>query len=203
MKDNLISKLNRFDRQFQRAKHISRILGWAVRGSLLFVFVITIVCVAQGCSGVDASPSPEPTQMGPFAIYLMPTEYLFDGIVVDDCNLLGSALLEQEDIMAYSWSRHDIVLLPIAGQRLAAQDLAGKPFVICVGDVEIYRGEIMALYMSRSSDKVVILWPPKDVVTTHFTIQLGYPGADFFVGADPRADEQIKAALITAGVLQE
>ena len=61
----------------------------------------------------------------------------------------------------------------------------------------------MALYMSRSSDKVVILWPPMGGDTTHFTIQLGYPGADFFVGADPRADEQIKAALITAGVLQE
>jgi len=39
--------------------------------------------------------------------------------------------------------------------------------------------------------------------TTHITIQLGYPGADFFVGADPRSDERIKGALNTAGVLQE
>ena len=203
MKDNLFSNLNRLAKQGQRAKHVSRILGWVVRGSFFIVVVITLVGVAQGCSGVDASPSPEPTQMGPFAIYLIPTEYLFDGIVVDDCTLLGSEWLGQEDIVAYSWSRHDIVLLHIAGERIAAQDLAGKPFVICVGDVEIYRGEIMALYMSRSSDKVVILWPPMGGDTTHFTIQLGYPGADFFVGADPRADEQIKAALITAGVLQE
>jgi len=141
--------------------------------------------------------------MAQFGIYLMPTEYLIDEIIIDDCTSLGSALLEEEDIAAYSWTRHDIVLQPEASERLAALDATGKPFVVCVGDTEIYRGEIMAAYMSRSSDGVVILWPPIDGDTTHFTIQLGYPGVDFFMGPDPRADERIKAALIAAGVLQE
>jgi len=187
----------------QRAKHVALNWDWPARSSFFWAVVITLICATQGCRSVDVSPPPELAQMGPFAIYLMPTEYLFEGIVADECTDLGSALLGEADIAAYSWSRHDVVLQPDVGERLAVQDLAGKPFVVCVGDTEIYSGEIMAAYMSRSSEGVVILWPPIDGDTNRFGIQLGYPSADFFVGSDPRADERIKAALIAAGVLQQ
>lgn len=199
----IILKKNPLLKLGQRAKHVALNLDWPARGSFFWAVVITLICATQGCRSVDVSPPPEPAQMGPFAIYLMPTEYLFEGIVVDDCTNLGSALLVEADIAAYSWSRHDIVLQPGVGERLTALDITGKPFVTCVGEDEIYRGEIMAAYMSRSSDEVVILWPPFDGDTSHFGIQLGYPGADFFVGSDRRADERIKTALIAAGVLKD
>ena len=203
MKDRLFSKLNRFVSLGQRAKHVSPIFECGGRGSFFCVVVIALICGIQGCRVVDVSPTPGPAQMAQFGIYLMPTEYLNDEIIIDDCTSLGSALLDEEDIAAYSWARHDIVLQPEVSERLAALDATGKPFVTCVGGREIYRGEIMAAYMSRSSDEVVILWPPIDGDTIHFTIQLGYPGVDFFVGSDPRADERIKTVLIRAGVLKD
>lgn len=184
------------------AKRVYPIIGWTVHSSFILA-AITLAAVFAGCSSLDTTPPPRAVQTERFAVYLLPAEYFFEGTVIRDCTTLGSELLRQEDIAAYNWTRHDIVLQPTAGERLAVQDLTGKLFVICVGAAEIYRGEFMAAYMSRSSDGVVILWPRMDGDTTHITIQLGYPGADFFVGADPRSDERIKGALNTAGVLQE
>ena len=185
------------------AKRVYPIKGWTIRSSFILAAVITLAVVGAGCRGLDTNPPPKAAQTERFAIYLLPAEYFFEGIVITDCTTLGSELLGQEDIAAYNWARHDIVLQPTAGEYLAVQELTGKSFVICIGAAEIYRGEFMAAYMSRSSEGVVILWPRMDGDTTHFSIQLGYPGADFFVGADPRSDERIKAALIAAGLLQE
>jgi hypothetical protein len=138
-----------------------------------------------------------------FAIYLLPAEYFFEGISVEKCTALESKLLGKGDILTYSWSQHDILMHPSAAERIAEMVLLGNPFVTCVGDTEVYRGEIMAAFMSRSSDEVVILWPPLDGGTTHLSIQLGYPSDNLFIGYDPRADERIKAALDAASVLRD
>jgi hypothetical protein len=73
--------------------------------------------------------------------------------------------------------------------------------VITINDQVIYAGEFMAAFMSRSSDRVVILWPPMENDSI-MKIQLGYPGPDFFVGEDLRDDPRIQATLSKAGKLK-
>lgn len=203
MKAVIISKMILRYRLGQRSNQVSQIWDWAANGLAILVVTATLGVASVGCISLEANLNTRTDQVEDFAIYLLPAEYFFEGISIEKCTVVGSKLLGQGDILAYSWSQHDILLQPSAAKRMAGLDYTGKPFVICVGDDEIYRGEIMAAYMSRSSDEVVILWPPIDGDTTHLAIQLGYPGADFFIGADPRADERIKAVLDAASVLRD
>lgn len=203
LKAMILMKMIKRYRLGKRSTQVRQILDWAASGLAILVVIATLGVASVGCRSLESNPPTITDQVEDFAIYLLPAEYFFEGISIEKCTALGSKLLGQGDILTYSWFQHDILMDPSAAERIAGLDLTGNPFVTCVGDTEIYRGEIMAAFMSRSSNEVVILWPPMDGDTTHFSIQLGYPGADFFVGSDPRVDERIKAALITAGVLRD
>ena len=110
-------------------------------------------------------------------------------------------ILAPDDILTYSADRHEIELADGVYDRLDRLELPGKPFVVLVGGRPIYIGEFMALTMSRSSDRAVILWPIAEQ-DAPLRVQLGYPTASFFAGADPRSDSRILDALDAAGKLR-
>lgn len=203
MKAMILMKMIKRYRLGKRSTQVRQILDWAASGLAILVVVATLGVASVGCRSLESNPHTLTDQVEDFAIYLLPAEYFFEGISIEKCTALGSKLLGQGDILTYSWSHHDILMHPSAAERIAGLDLTGYPFVTCVGDTEVYRGEIMAAFMSRSSDEVVILWPPMDGDTTHLSIQLGYPSSDLYIGPDPRADERIKAALGAASVLRD
>jgi hypothetical protein len=154
------------------------------------------------CQPVLEDETPPPTEPDQFAIYLAASGFVFDDqIEPADIRLEDQPLVSLDDINSYTFKTHEINLTPSAEIRLSNIDLAGRPFVITINDQVIYAGEFMAAFMSRSSDRVVILWPPMENDSI-MKIQLGYPGPDFFAGEDPRDDPRIQAALSKAGKLK-
>jgi hypothetical protein len=97
---------------------------------------------------------------------------------------------------------HQIKLSPSTAKLLDDLELPGRYFVVTVNREPVYMGTIMAAYFSRSDDGVVILWPPMTGDDQTIQIQLGYPGADFFVGVDPRADPKVIDSLRQAEKLK-
>lgn len=146
----------------------------------------------------------EPTTATPgrFAIYL-PAEgsRLEEMADLSKIQLMEDPILSVDDILAYSSATHEIRLRSSAAERLARLGLPGKPFVVAVGREPVYAGEFMAGWMSRSSEAVVILWPPMSSDRHTIRIQLGYPGPDFFIGEDPRSDSRILESLKQASLL--
>lgn len=139
-----------------------------------------------------------------FEIYLLPVDADRDEKVENlSCAGKEGPLLSNQDIQKYVLETHEMHLSQSAIERLTPMELAGKPFVVCVNQEPIYSGEFMALFMSRSSDRVVILWPPMDIDQPVMKIQLGYPGPDFYTGEDPRSDARIINALEQAGLIEK
>jgi len=142
---------------------------------------------------------------GGFAIYL-----LADGItpqelpVLSHLELIDPPLLTEQDIISYQKSTHEIELSAIGVDKLQQMDVpvSGIAFAICVDREPIYTGAFWAAYSSLSYDGVVIdptLVSPENPV---IQVNLGYPGASFYRGDDPRSDPRIITALEKAGVLK-
>ncbi|MGD2253772.1 MAG: hypothetical protein PVF70_12735 [Anaerolineales bacterium] len=158
--------------------------------------------VLAGCVSITILGETTPTAAGEFAIYLPATEQFVDAIT--DLELVALAdepVISTLDIVSYDAQSHEIVILPAAADRMDQLELPGKAFIVTVGGQPVYAGEFMAAYFSRSSDHVVILWPPMTGDRLTIQIQLGYPWADFFSGEDPRSDPLILESLRLAGVL--
>lgn len=163
--------------------------------------LLSLYLVGCRCSPSDHEPAS--TGYGGFAIYLPAKHAHLDGTVEpSQIELSEDPIVSIDDIVAYSVETHEIRLVPAAADRLSQLDLPGKPFVVCIDREPIYTGEFMAAYMSRSSDGVVILWPPLGGDDLTMGIQLGYPGPDFFAGPDPRSDPRIIESLRQAGRLE-
>jgi hypothetical protein len=122
----------------------------------------------------------------------------------------GKVLIAADQIRAYDWNTHTVTLKPKVWQEFAAAMTAGRrlvsgvPFAVTVGGQEIYKGKITSSYSSFSFDLPVINihpLPGAGLGPDQFRIQLGYPTAQFFKGADPRGDDRIHAALSAAGKL--
>jgi hypothetical protein len=112
-------------------------------------------------------------------------------VALSSCGLLNDHPVDQDN----NNGTFEIYLLPL--------ELAGQPFAVCVKQEPIYMGEFMALFMSRSSEGVVILWPPLEGDEPVMKIQLGYSGPDFYTGEDPRSDSRILRALDQAGLIDQ
>ena len=167
---------------------------------LLIVSLFLAVSIS-GCTSVD----PEPTEAagGVFAIYLPVADLMMDDMPdLSQIELAEIPVLSSDDILAYDGATHVIELEPSMVDLLDALELPGRPFVIAIDRTPIYAGAFMAAYFSRSYDGVVILWPPMDGEEDTISIQLGYPGADFFSGEDPRSDARILDSLRQAGKLR-
>jgi hypothetical protein len=139
---------------------------------------------------------------GRFAIYLPAEGFRLEGMAdLSKIQLMEDPILSVDDILAYSSATHEIRLRSSAAERLARLGLPGKLFVVAVGREPVYAGEFMGAWMSRSSQAVVILWPPMNSDRHTIQIQLGYPGPDFFIGEDPRSDSRILESLEQASLL--
>jgi hypothetical protein len=119
----------------------------------------------------------------------------------------GKVLVAADEIAAYDWATHTLTLTPEVTGRLGkvlrdARKLS-MPFAASVGGKAVYTGQLTTLLSSQSVDAVVIVVDdPRPAKGAGVRTQLGYPGANFFKGDDPRGDSAIKAALDAAGKLK-
>ena len=107
--------------------------------------------------------------------------------------------LSAEDLVSYDWAWHRLELCPGAKARLVERLLgdlaAGRPFALVAGGQRIYEGVFTSSMSSRTESGVVIDLAPVDDEPCRVDLQLGYPTAAFFRGADPRDDPRVRAAL--------
>jgi len=207
----LLTPLDWLQRSAAIASTPARVLAISA-GSIAFVAIVWVAlgsALEQSTTVATATPvtlalrDPELLTAGEdsFSIYLlnMPLHEAESQGLSDLSQL--EPILAPDDILTYSADRHEIELADGVYERLDRLELPGKPFVVIVGGRPIYIGEFMALTMSRSSDRAVILWPLAGP-DGPLHVQLGYPTADFFAVADPRSDSRILDALDTAGKLR-
>jgi hypothetical protein len=166
----------------------------------ILIIFITAVVILSGCELLGDRSDGQRSSNGSFEIYLIPQEVYWEGKGENlACEGEAGPLLSNDDIQSYAVETHAIRLSQTAYERLSKMELAGQPFLVCANQEPIYTGEFMTLWMSRSSEAAVILWPPMDADEQVMKIQLGYPGPDFYTGVDPRADARILRALEQAG----
>ena len=119
----------------------------------------------------------------------------------------GRLLVSSDEIEAYDWKAHTIVLRKGVGEHLRSVRLGPKPqlthpFAMCIGVKPIYTGQFVSIYSSQSVDEVCIVREPVlDEKADHLRLDLGYASAKLF-NPDPRSDERIKAALEAAKKLK-
>jgi hypothetical protein len=119
--------------------------------------------------------------------------------------LCNKSILSSDDIITYSWARHEMVLTAEAYERIQKlftlpAKVRGIPFVVCVGSDRVYFGAFWPPVSSISFDGVVICQtfdPDRRIIR----IGLGYPCPEAFTGKDPRSDPRILQSLEAAGKL--
>ncbi len=162
--------------------------------ALLFLSALIV-----GCASADENG---------FAIYLLKER--MTGVqaqkVALDALPIGERIIATGDIVSYSQASNEIELTPQAYARVQALfkppvQVAGIPFIACVGNQRIYMGAFWTFVSSQSFDGVVILQPfagDRRIVR----IDLGYPGPAGLTRDDPRADPRILESLAKAGKLK-
>ncbi len=125
----------------------------------------------------------------------------------------GKVVIAADQIRSYDWATHTLTLAPKVRDELSkklirdSQIISGIPFAMTVDGQAIYKGKFTSCSSSRTLSTVTIVIDmaaidPK-LKANQLRIQLGYPGADFFKGDDPRADKRLKNALDTEGKLAD
>ena len=124
----------------------------------------------------------------------------------------GSVLISSDKILAYDWGSHTLTLKLNVRKELQAKlkwSLAnGHPFVVAIDGKPIYEGTITSMVSSSAFETPVIVldeatYLPKRLKENQVRIALGYPGANFFKGKDPRPDPRVKASLKATGKLRQ
>lgn len=150
-----------------------------------------------------------PSEAGDFSVRLLAhdvtaTELSISGL--DEFQLQEQPILSVSDIIAYSWTTHEIELTAEAYARIGElftlpARVRGIPFVVSVGRERIYAGAFWTPLSSISFDGVVIL-QSFDPDTHVIRIGLGYPSPEAFAGPDPRSGPRILQSLEAAGILR-
>lgn len=140
------------------------------------VLLVALVRLLAACN-------PEPQE---FAIYL-----------AGDAQ---TPVISMDDIVSYAWDTHEIRLTDAAFARVMALHVpvSGLPFVARVDGKPVYAGAFWTALSSMSYDGVAIVLP-LGAQEPVIRIELGYPGAGFFCGNDPRASPRVRKALARAG----
>jgi hypothetical protein len=125
----------------------------------------------------------------------------------------GAVLIAADQIRSYDWRTQTLQLAPKVASDLHAKLRAdgrlvrGVPFQVTLDGQPIYSGKFTSILSSASIDAVcIVLDAPAaapELPSDRMRIQLGYPGPQFFTGADPRGDERLQAALKAAGMLAQ
>jgi len=166
----------------------------------LSVILSLITLILMGCI---------PSKADGFSIYLLADEIPATELLpvdLNDLDLQEEPILSSDDIITYSWARHEIELTAEAYERIQElftlpAKVRGIPFVVCVGADRIYAGAFWAPVSSISFDGVVIC-QPFDAGKRIIRIGLGYPCPEALTGKDPRSDQRILQSLGAAGKLK-
>jgi len=101
-------------------------------------------------------------------------------------------VISDDEIVWYDKNSYEIKLTDEGIERIQALEVGshGEPFVVKIGDQEIYEGSFWTPISSVSYHGIFI---ETLVNTTDHTIRLekGYPSSDFFEGIDLRNDPRI------------
>jgi hypothetical protein len=168
--------------------------------------VLLLLSLGGIWAGCRARPPTEPTG---FAIYLLADDRPATALAGADLTglpLRDQPLMTQDDLAWYDGATHEMELTPEALARVqqifpTMVRVNGIPFVVSVGRERIYAGGFWTPLSSLSYGGVVIMQPFATDRTT-IQISLGYPGAPFFTGQDPRSDPRVLQALASAGKLK-
>ena len=166
----------------------------------LSVILSLITLILMGCI---------PSKADGFSIYLLADEIPATELLpvdLNDLELQEEPILSSDDIVTYSWKRHEIELTAEAYERIQQLhsppvEVRGIPFVVCVGPDRIYAGAFWTPVSSIGFDGVVIC-QPFDPDKRIIRIGLGYPCPEAFTGKDPRSDQRILQSLEAAGKLK-
>jgi hypothetical protein len=115
-------------------------------------------------------------------------------------------VISDDEIVWYDKSSHEIKLTEEGVKKIQALKVEsviyGEPFVLKIGNQEIYNGSFWTPISSVSYHGIVI---ETFVNTTDSTIKLekGYPSSDFFEGVDPRNDSRILDHFQKLGKLKQ
>lgn len=122
----------------------------------------------------------------------------------------GKVVVSADQIVSYDWAAHTLTLKPGVRGELAKRlrndrIVSGIPFAVCVGGKAIYKGAFTSVLSSKSFSIPMIVVDLPAVKEgdgeDQLQVQLGYPGADFFKGDDPRSDRRIRDSLVMSGKL--
>jgi hypothetical protein len=163
---------------------------------LSILLAITFILAASSCSA-DVHEG--------FAIYL-----LAEGIspqqlpVLSHLALAEKPLLTVEDIAWYQSDSHEMRLTEKGVDSVLQLNVPvhGLAFAVCIDQTPVYAGAFWGDFSSVSYDGVVIVTTRTTRENPILQLQLGYPGASFFHGQDPRADAKIFSVLQEAGKLK-
>ncbi len=170
-----------------------------MRHSLVAIATLLLSLFAASCGRAD---------QGEFAIYLLKEPMTAAQALARPLGSLqlGERIIANPDIVSYTRATHEIELTAQAYARVQELfklpvEVAGKPFVVCVGNERIYVGAFWTPLSSLSFDGAYILQPFEPDRRT-IRIDLGYPSREAFTGQDPRADPRIMQSLEMAGKLR-
>src|SRR5215204_1016367 len=176
---------------------------------IFFLAFITTLVFCQMIFGQQIS------QIG-FAVYMLPVDIKSNQLKNLDLKNLkptGKPLIAESDIWFYQKETHEFRINYMAADRLKKINNRGDthPFAVFVGDEAIYVGAFWKSILSQSFDGIIIdtyksVGKPPYYSNTDFpvlTLELGYPSAEYFKGADLRADSRIFKSLEAAGKLYE
>jgi len=113
-------------------------------------------------------------------------------------------VISDEEIVWYDKNSYEIKLTDEGIEKIQTLEVGsyGEPFVVKIGNQEIYDGSFWTPISSVSYHGIVI---ETLVNTTDNTIKLekGYPSSDFFEGIDPRNDPRILDHFQKLGKLKD
>ena len=118
------------------------------------------------------------------------------------CDVNGTELLTQHDILAYDTETHIFTLVPGKRDTIAPSQslIGGSPFTIFVDGRSQYSGRFTTSLSSQSVDDVVIDLLGLGLENDQLQLSLGYPTRSVYTAKrDPRKNENVIAALRAMG----
>ena len=160
--------------------------------------VVIIVCMLLTWSGCST------TNHEGFAVYLTkgdtPPAQLS---ALSHIDIADQPVIATDDIVSYNAATHEITLTTEAFDRISRLEVPvrGKSFVVCVDRKPVYCGAFWTPISSMSFDGVTIWKPLGPQEAKVIKLELGYPSASFYGGADPRNNVEVMESLRQAGKL--
>ncbi|MCJ7606017.1 MAG: hypothetical protein MUO19_08315 [Dehalococcoidales bacterium] len=164
---------------------------------LVKLALLIAVVLVVGLTGCDFITGVSPGEG--FAIYLTRDNIpIRDMSVLSHVDIADTPVIGPDDIVAYYWYTHEIVLTPQAFARITdiKVPMAGKSFVVCVDRRTVYWGAFWSMASSVWLPRPAVIYVDPVMGDGHY-LQIASSSP-----ADPRSDPVIRATLEAAGKLK-